>query len=120
MFRVFKQMNVRNRAYVIDSKGNMTRDCFMPPVSHNYYVPYDFSYEDEASSEYRKSMINYAATIGIPRAELEWLQACGFPDVELEECIFDDSYRSLCLMDTGFYDEMEDDVYDDFENLPWM
>lgn len=22
MFRVFKQMNVRNRAYVIDSKGN--------------------------------------------------------------------------------------------------
>lgn len=106
---------------VINSEGAITRSNFIPPVTQRFPCLYSFTEpEDDGSDEYRRFMMDYAATLGVPRKELEWLHAWGFPDAELEECIFDHGYRNLCLSDTGYYDEMEDtNEFDDFESLLW-
>ena len=107
---------------VIDFKGAITRSCFTPPVSQRHSYLYNYvEQEDEICTEYRSYMMDFAASMGIPRAELEWLHTWGISDMELEECIFDVGYRRMYLSDTGYYDEMEDkkNEFDDFESLLW-
>ena len=107
---------------VIDSDGSITRSNFTPPVSNHFSFLYSsYEPEDEGADEYRRYLMDFAATQGVPRKELEWLHACGFPDTELEECVFSSTYRNFCLMDSGYYDETEDEdhEFDDFESLLW-
>ena len=107
---------------VIDFKGTITRSRFTPPVPQRHSYVYSYvEQEDEICTEYRSYMMDFAASMGIPRAELEWLHTWGISDMELEECIFDVGYRRMYLSDTGYYDEMEDkkNEFDDFESLLW-
>ena len=107
---------------MIDSKGSITRDSFHPPVVSSYTHMYSFyDREDEISAEYCSYMMNFAESMGVPRRELEWLASFGYPDDDLEECIFDHSYRKLCLEYTGYYDEVEEEMkdYEDYPDCPW-
>lgn len=110
---------------VIDSRGVITRDHFTPPVSiFSFSSVYDFwpSIEDEPTG-YRKYMIDYAVTLGIPKAELEWLHHAGYTTYDIEEAIFSKNYRTICLMESGYYDELEDELYeldyDCLKNYAW-
>ena len=118
----FEQIAIRDgEILVIDSDGGITRSHFKPPKPQHYSYWYSFPAPEEQEPSYRKTMMDYAATLGVPQKELEWLSCCGFSDSELEECVFDNDYRSLCLMDTGYYDEMEDEEneFDSLESLCW-
>ena len=64
-------------------------------------------------------MMNFAESMGVPRRELEWLASFGYPDDDLEECVYDSAYRKSCLKFTGYYDEMEEE-YENPENCPWL
>jgi hypothetical protein len=59
--------------------------------------------------------------MGVPKKELDWLQDMGYSSWDLEECLFSASYRKLCLMESGYYDDMEDDIYgyDYLRNYAW-
>ena len=110
---------------VIDSRGVITWDHFTPPVStFSFSSVYDFwpSIEDEPTG-YRKYMIDYAVTLGIPKAELEWLHHAGYTTYDIEEAIFSKNYRTICLMESGYYDELEDELYeldyDCLKNYAW-
>ena len=114
----------------ISPKGNITRDRFQPPASAYRYDPYYDGLWDiwepavqDTPTGYRKYLLDYAALLDVPQRELTWLQQAGLPDFELEECVYDSHYRRLCLLETGYYDELED-----YENgyesdrlaaLPW-
>ena len=62
-------------------------------------------------------------TIGIPKKELDWLHQMGYSTYDIEESIFNRNYREICLMESGYYDDMEDDLnefdYDSFKNYAW-
>lgn len=104
---------------MIDPEGNITRDSFHPPVTSSYTHMYSFyDREDEISAEYRNYMMNFAESLGVPRRELEWLASFGYPDDDLEECVYDNAYRNSCLEFTGYYDEMEEE-YESFADQPW-
>ena len=104
---------------MIDRDGTITREHFKPPVSYSYTRWYTFAeQEDEVSAEYRNYMMNFAESLGVPKRELEWLASFGYPDDDLEECVFDDAYRKSCLEFAGYYDEMEED-YENFADCPW-
>ena len=103
----------------IDPDGTITREHFQPPASYSYTRWYTFAeQEDEVSTEYRCFMMNFAESLGVPKRELEWLASFGYPDDDLEECVFDDAYRRSCLEFAGYYDEMEED-YENFADCPW-
>ena len=103
----------------IDPNGTITRERFQPPVSYSYTRWYTFTeQEDEVSAEYRSFVMNFAESLGVPKRELEWLASFGYPDDDLEECVFDDAYRRSCLEFAGYYDEMEED-YENFADCPW-
>lgn len=110
---------------VIDANGMITRDHFTPPTSNfTHSFLYDFWQPiEEEPTGYRKYMLNYAATLGIPKAELDWLHHAGYPTYDIEEAIFSKDYRTICLMESGYYDELEDEFYeldyDCFENYAW-
>ena len=36
----------------------------------------------------------------------------GYSTYDIEEAIFNPSYRDLCLLESGFYDDMEDEDYE--------
>lgn len=107
---------------VIDSKGTITRDQFKAPVSHSSFCPiYDFwEPVESAPTGYRKWMMDYAVTLGISRKELDWLHYAGYPTYDIEEAIFNKNYRNMCLLESGYFDESEDELYeldyDDFKN----
>lgn len=108
---------------IIDPDGSITRSYFKPPAScHIYSYPlYDtWIPKEEEPTGYRKFMMDYAQSIGVPRAELDYLHNMGFSDGDLELCIYDREYRVMCLFDSGYYDEMEDTFYADayFEDFP--
>ena len=65
-----------------------------------------------------KSAYELAVENGYTGSELEWLASFGYPDDDLEECVFDDAYRRSCLEFAGYYDEMEED-YESFADCPW-
>lgn len=101
----------------IDSHGNRSSEFFQEPVS--YYRPYSYPlydyWEDETESEYHQFLMDYAAVMGVPQKEMEYLHDAGLMEIELEECLYDKDYREICLYDTGYYDEMED-YHDYFKN----
>ena len=109
---------------MIDAKGIVTREHFTPPVSS-----YSFSccnYWEPIGTEptgYRKYMMDYAATIGIPKKEMDWLHHAGYHIYDIEEAIFSSSYRAMLLMESGYYDEQEDELYefdyDYFRGYAW-
>lgn len=116
----------------IDAAGRISRDRFQMSVTTNrYYDCYDY-YEDlwegweevaEEPSGYRKFLMDYAAMLGIPQKELDHLYRAGVPDFELEECIYNKQYRRMCLLDTGYYSEVEEILYGNdncVEDLPWL
>ena len=104
---------------MIDPQGSITRERFQPPVAYSHTHMYSFyDREDEISAEYRNYMMNFAESLGVPRRELEWLASFGYPDDELEECVYDNAYRKSCLEFTGYYDEMEEE-YESFADQPW-
>ena len=47
----------------------------------------------------------------------------GFSTYDIEEAIYNPSYRELCLMESGYYDDMGDEDYefdyDSFKNYAW-
>lgn len=98
---------------MIDAKGTITRDHFAAPVS-----PYTYSFYDcwepitTEPTGYRKYMIDYATTIGIPKKELDWLHYAGYHTYDIEEAIFSSSYRTMLLAESGYYDEEEEEIYD--------
>ena len=110
---------------VIDSNGNIIRDQFKAPVSHSSFYPiYDFWEPVEtAPTGYRKWMMDYAMTLGIPKKELDWLHYAGYPTYDIEEAIFNKNYRNVCLLESGYFDESEDDLiefdYDYFKDYAW-
>ena len=111
----------------IDANGTITRDHFTAPVSAYHFPLYDYwEPEKETLTAYQKYMIDYAVTIGIPKKELDWLQCAGYHICDIEEAIFSSSYRSMLLMESGYYDEQEDELYnyefdyDYFENYAYM
>lgn len=66
--------------------------------------------------------MDFAAAIGIPRQELNYLHRIGISDFEMEECISNKNYRRMLLLDCGYYSEMEEGIYEItncFESLPW-
>lgn len=109
----------------INPKGNITREHFQPPVSaYSYYGSLWDIWEPAVQNTptgYRKYLLDYAALLGVPQRELTWLHQAGLPDFELEECVYDSRYRKLCLLESGYYEELEDyeDEYDRIAALPW-
>ena len=112
----------------ISPKGNITRDRFQPPASaYRYDLYYDGLWDiwepavQDTPTGYRKYLLDYAALLGVPQRELTWLHQAGLPDFELEECVYDSRYRKLCLLKSGYYEELEDyeDEYDRIAALPW-
>lgn len=112
----------------IDPSGRMTLEYFQPPVTVHYcYPPYTYLWdewehlEDTQPDGYRKYLMDYARLLGVPERELQYLNLWGLSDFELEECVYDRNYRNLCLLETGYYDEWEETVYehDCVTALPW-
>ena len=110
----------------IDSRGNITRDRFKAPVSYNSFDLYNYwEPVTEEPSGYRRYMMDYAVTLGISKKELDWLHYAGFSTFDIEECIYNPSYRTLCLYESGYYDEDEQEdalyeiEYDSFKNYAW-
>lgn len=108
---------------MIDTKGTITRTSFSPPAGAYHHNFYDFwEPAREAPSAYLKYMMAYAATVGIPKQQLEWLHSMGYYDWDIEEAIFNPNYRSMCLLESGYYDEMEDEYefnYDSIKGPTW-
>ena len=109
---------------VIDAKGSITRDHFTAPVS-----PYSYSFYDcwepitTEPTGYRKYMMEFAAAMGVPKKELEWLHHAGYPTYDIEEAVFSSDYRTMLLLESGYYDEGEEEYYefndDYFKNYAW-
>lgn len=57
-------------------------------------------------------MMEFGESLGVPQKELEWLHQMGYSTYDIEEAIFNPSYRDLCLLESGFYDDMEDEDYE--------
>ena len=115
----------------IDSAGSISRDHFQSPESTKYDDFYDYYSEfwdgwEETLDEpvgYRKYLMDFAIAIGVPKQEVDYLHRLGVSDFELEECIYNKNYRRMLLLDTGYYSEMEDAVYEIHncsESLPWV
>lgn len=109
---------------MIDSKGTITREHFTAPASTYTFSLYDYWEPVTAEpSGYRKYMMEYAATLGIPKKELDWLHHAGYHTYDIEEAIFSTSYRTMLLMESGYYDEQEDELYefdyDYFSSYSW-
>ena len=71
---------------------------------------------------YRKYLMDFAESFGVPRQELDYLHRIGISDFEMEECVYNKNYRRMLLLDTGYYSEMEewiDGSNHSAENLPW-
>ena len=72
---------------------------------------------------YRKYMLEFAATMGVPKKELEWLHHAGYPTYDIEEAVFSSDYRTMLLLESGYYDEGEEEYYefndDYFKNYAW-
>lgn len=110
---------------VIDAKGSITRDHFTAPVS-----PYSYSFYDcwepitTEPTGYRKYMMEFAAAMGVPKKELEWLHHAGYPTYDIEEAVFSSDYRTMLLLESGYYDEGEEEYYefndDYFKNYAWV
>lgn len=97
---------------IIDSRGNITRDHFKAPVSSNFGL-YNFWKPCESEpTGYRRYMMDYAVTMGIPKKELDWLHHSGYPTYDIEECIFNHNYRTMCLLESGYYEDMEEEIYE--------
>lgn len=116
----------------IDAVGQITRDHFQPPVSipayYNCYDDYDAFWDgweeiEEEPVGYRKYLMDFAVGIGVSRQELDYLHRIGISDFEMEECIYNKNYRRMLLLDTGYYREMEEMVYENAdcsESFPWL
>ena len=114
----------------INPSGEITRAYFKAPApkTFNYYTDYYSFYNygetwqpvTTPPTGYRKEILRVGEMLGIPSAELEYLHQTGMPDFELEECIYDQQYRTICLYDAGYYDAMEEYPYeyDYFEDRP--
>ena len=105
----------------IDSAGSITRDHFQPPVNispfydcYDYYDEFWDSWEETLGEPvgYRKYLMDFAIAIGVPKQELDYLHRIGVSDFEMEECIYNKNYRRMLLLDTGFYNQMEESVYE--------
>ena len=109
---------------LIDSKGKFTWKAFTAPASYSSYYVYDFwePLKTEPTG-YRKYMLEFGETLGVPKKELDWLHQMGYSTYDIEESIFNCNYREICLMESGYYDDMEDDLnefdYDSFKNYAW-
>ena len=115
----------------IDAKGNITREHFQPPASIPAYYDCGDDYDafwngwediQEAPAGYRKYLMDFAESFGVPRQELDYLHRIGISDFEMEECVYNKNYRRMLLLDTGYYSEMEewiDGSNHSAENLPW-
>lgn len=99
-----------------------------PPSAISYYAPYcyddpfEYWYDTEPveAEGYRKFLLDYAKAFGIPENQIQYLHQYGLPDSDLEECIYDPSYRRICLLESGYYDEMEEmNYYDRCKAVPW-
>ena len=102
---------------VIDLEGNITRERFKAPISYTYaHSPYYSGYEEDES--YRNYIMSFGESMGVPRKELEWLASFGYGDDDLEECVFNNAYRRMCLEYTGYEEEMEGN-YESFADCPW-
>lgn len=110
---------------MIEDNGKRTWARFTPPVSFSSYYMYDFRdpYKAEPTG-YRKFMMEFGESLGIPKQELDWMHQMGYATYDIEEAIFNSNYRSTCLMESGYYDDMEDDLYefnhDCFRNYAWL
>ena len=110
---------------MIDEKGTFSREYFTAPVSA-YSFPLGNYWEPMTAEPtgYRKYMMEYAATIGIPQKELDWLHHAGYHTYDIEEAIFSTSYRTMLLMESGYFDEQEDELYEFdneyFRSYAWM
>lgn len=113
----------------IDAMGTITRDHFLLPVMAYEYDPlYDDFWEywepvEEEPTGYRKYLMDFGVTLGVPQKELDYLHSIGLSDFELEECIYNNRFRQMLLLETGYYNEgMEDYFYEKdicFESVPW-
>lgn len=124
--------NAEGEIVRIDTAGKIARDHFKPPMSISpFYDCYDYYNEfwdgwEETLDEpvgYRKYLKDFAIAIGVPKKELDYLHRLGVSDFELEECIYNKNYRRMLLLDTGFYEQMEESVYEInncSESLPWV
>jgi len=116
----------------IDAAGKITRDHFQPPISippfydcYDYYDEFWDGWEEKLEEPvgYRKYLMDFAIAIGVPKQELDYLHRLGVSDFELEECIYNKNYRRMLLLDTGFYNQMEESIYEIHncsESLPWV
>lgn len=109
----------------IDSRGRITRDHFTAPENTCCYSLYD--YWEPITTEpagYRKYMMDYATTIGIPKKELDWLHHAGYHTYDIEETIFSSNYRTMLLAESGYYDEEEKEYYgfnyDSIKSYAWL
>lgn len=104
----------------IAPNGQRSSAWFQPPASMHYYMPfYDDAWEDvwysmeqKEPEGYRKFLMEYSQSFGIPESQMQYLHQSGLSDLDLEECIWDLSFRSFWLSELGYYDEMED--YDEY------
>lgn len=108
---------------LIDDKGKFIWKQFTAPASYSSYYVYDFwePLKTEPTG-YRKYMIEFGESLGVPKKELEWLHQLGYSTYDIEEAIFSTSYREMCLMESGFYDDMEDELYEygNCRSYAWM
>lgn len=111
----------------IAPNGQRSSAWFQPPASMHYYMPfYDDAWEDvwysmeqKEPEGYRKFLMEYSQSFGIPESQMQYLHQSGLSDLDLEECIWDPSFRSFWLSELSYYDEMEDfDEYECIASLP--
>lgn len=108
---------------MIDKTGTMQRATFQPPVpAYCYYSTASYwRPAKETDNGYSRFLSDLAETLGIS-AEIEYLRGTGLSIWELEECVYDKDYRMMCLIESGYYEEMEGEYCDNhcFEGFPWM
>ena len=109
----------------IAPNGHRSSCFFQPPPSICCYAPiYDdiwnswYPVESDEPEGYRRFLMDFGVTLGIPEHELQFLHLSGYPDMDLEECIYNPNYRRLCLMEAGYYDEMEEE-HEYLAAVPW-
>ena len=110
---------------LMDEKGEMTWARFSAPVNYSNYYMCDFWEPTKTEpTGYYKFMLEFAESFGVPKRELDWLHQMGYSTYDIEECIFSSSYRSMYLMESGYYDDMEDELYecdyDGFRSYAWV
>lgn len=115
----------------VDAAGKITRDHFLLPVSipafydcYDYYDEFWDGWEEieEEPTGYRRYLMDFAANLGVPQQELDYLHRIGVSDFEFEECIYNKNYRRMLLLDCGYYSETEEAVYEVnncSESLSW-